>query len=292
MIKIRTYIELCKVTLSFFSALSAATGFMLAGTRLTVDLAITVAGVFLLACGCCAFNQYQERDTDALMERTKGRPLPGGRILPFQAMFFSIVLITSGLLALIFTESLSAFLLGCCAVILYNGVYTYLKRKTAFASVPCAIIGALPPAIGWFAAGGMFPDRKILAVCLLFYIWQITHFWLLFLSHGEDYEKAGFPSLTRVFKTKQLERIVFMWMTSTSVASMLALFYGLITSDTTSFLLIPIALWLAIIGIQLLKGHGKTVTYQSAFARMNIYILLVMLLLSVDRIKFFKAYFV
>ncbi|MBI5057361.1 MAG: protoheme IX farnesyltransferase [Nitrospirae bacterium] len=282
---IRTSLELCKITLSFFSALSAATGFILAGTNSTFQIIFTVAGVFFLACGSCALNQYQERRTDALMDRTKNRPIPSGRMKPLHALFFSLILLLAGFLILGFTGSLPAFLLGGCAVVLYNGVYTYLKRKTAFASVPCAVIGAIPPAIGWFAASGKFPDHHILAVCFLFYIWQITHFWLLFLSHGSDYEKAGLPSLTKLFAGRQLERIVFIWLFATAVATLLTSLYGLFTSRAVNLLLFAVTIWLIWNGVKLVsRKNENTFVYRSAFNKMNTYILFVMSLLSVDRV--------
>jgi len=282
--QIKAYLELCKINLSLFSALSAVTGFMLARHSLSADIFITAAGVFFLACGACALNQYQERSTDALMDRTKKRPLPSGRIKPLYALYFAIAILSSGFLIIAFTGSIPVFFLSVSAVVLYNGVYTYLKQRTAFASVPCAVIGALPPAIGWFAGGGEFPNQKILALCSLFYIWQLAHFWLLFLSHGADYKKAGLPSLTDVFSQKQLERIVFMWILSTAVACMLTPLYGLITTRIADLLLILVTVWLLWNEVKLIREKGNKFTYQFAFNRLNIYILLVMSLLSMDMV--------
>jgi len=282
---LKPYLELCRITLSLFSALSSVTGYILAGSGVTLRTAsAATTGVFLLACGASALNQYQERRTDALMERTKGRPLPSGRTTPVHALYFSLLLLCAGMSALILSDSLAAMLLGACAVILYNGLYTYLKRKTAFASVPCAVIGALPPAIGWVAAGGKFPDHRLTAVCFLFFIWQITHFWLVFLTHGRDYEKAGLPSLTRVFEGRQLERIAFVWFLSTTVGTLLTPFYGLTTSHAVNYLLCVVAMWHMLNGMKFLRGTGDIFVYRFAFSRMNAYILFVMFLLSADRI--------
>jgi protoheme IX farnesyltransferase len=256
---------------------------MLARPSLSADIFIVAAGVFFLACGACALNQYQERRTDALMDRTKKRPVPSGRIKPIYALYFSIAVLSSGFLIIAFTGSLPAFCISVSAVVLYNGVYTSLKKRTAFASVPCAVIGALPPAIGWFAGGGEFPCRKILALCSLFYIWQLAHFWLLFLSHGADYKKAGLPSLINVFSQKQLVRIVFVWILATAVSCLLTPLYGLITSFNLSALLFFITMWLIWIGIRLRIEGENRFSYHAVFNKMNIYILLVMLLMDVDR---------
>jgi protoheme IX farnesyltransferase len=284
MSQVKQYLKLCKINLSLFSALSAATGYMLVRSALTIEIVSTSAGVFLLACGSCALNQYQERRIDALMERTKNRPIPSGRIKPLHALYFSFILLISGVIILFLTGSLAALLLGVCAVLLYNGVYTPLKKKTAFASVPCAVIGSIPPAIGWTAGGGRLPDHQILAVCFLFYIWQITHFLLLFLSHGDDYRKAGLPSLTDVFSQKQLVRIVFVWIFATAVTCMMTPLYGLMTSGIADLILIAVTGWLLWNGVELIRGRGNKFTYHFAFNRMNIYILLVMLLLDINRV--------
>jgi len=218
------------------------------------------------------------------MERTMNRPIPSGNIKPLHALYFSLNLLMLGFLMLLTTGSRTSFLLGVCAVLLYNGVYTYLKKKTAFASAPCAVIGAIPPAIGWAAAGGRFPDERISAVCFLFYIWQITHFWILFLSYGDDYKEAGFPSLTDVFSQKQLVRIAFIWIFATAVAFMLTPLYGLMTSGIADLLLVPVTVWLLWNGLKLIRGTGSKFNYLFAFNRMNIYILLVMSLLNMDRV--------
>jgi protoheme IX farnesyltransferase len=282
--KIKPYVELCKINLSFFSAFSAATGYILADSGSAGLFAFTVTGVLFLACGASALNQYQERRIDALMERTKDRPLPSGRLKPLHALCFSLLLLTAGSLILMLSRSFFAVLLGACSVFLYNGIYTHLKKITVFASVPCAVIGAVPPVIGWFAAGGTFPDPQILSVCLLFYMWQISHFWLLYLSYGDDYEKAGLPSLKKLFTVDQIVRIVCVWILATAVAFLLTPLYGLMTSRTAVFLLVPITIWIFLNGIKLARQSRGLPSYYFAFRRMNIYILFIMILINADRL--------
>ncbi|MBI4697697.1 MAG: protoheme IX farnesyltransferase [Nitrospirae bacterium] len=281
---IKTYLELCRLKLSSFSALSAVTGFMLAAPGLTAKMLHMSAGVYLLACGSSALNQFQERQTDALMQRTKHRPIPSGRIKPLNALFFSFGLLLTGSAELALTDNPYGLLLGLFAVILYNCVYTYLKRRTAFASVPCAVIGALPPAIGWTEGGGQFADPRLWAACFLFYTWQITHFWLLFLSNGSDYEKAGFPSVTSLFADRQLERIVFIWILATASMCLMTPLYGLVKLNAVSILLIAVTLWLIGNGVKLLRRTGRDLSYGSAFNRLNAYILFIMFLFSADKL--------
>ena len=114
-----------------------------------------------------------------------------------------------GFLVLLLGANLTAALLGMLAVGWYNGIYTPLKRITAFAVVPGAIVGALPPAIGWVAGGQSLGDMRLLALGFFFFMWQIPHFWILTVRCGSDYQAARIPSLTAIFSSAQLARITF-----------------------------------------------------------------------------------
>ena len=89
-----------------------------------------------------------------------------------------------------------AALLGLITVVWYNGIYTPLKRVTAFAAIPGGVVGAIPPVIGWVSGGGDPTDARIIVVAFFFFVWQVPHFWLLLMRIGGDYERAGLPSLT------------------------------------------------------------------------------------------------
>jgi protoheme IX farnesyltransferase len=280
----RTYLELCKLNLSAFSAFSAATGFIVARSGLGSEIIYPLIAVFILAAGACALNQYQERYTDALMDRTKKRPLPDGRIDQRSALYFSLFVILSGLLILFIFCSRQSLALGFGAVLLYNGAYTQLKKKTAFAAIPGALIGALPPAIGWIEGGGGFPDRQVIALCFFFLIWQVTHFWLLFLSFGKDYEKTGLPCLTNLLGESQMKRIAFVWVFATAVSCIVIPLFGIIVSGTVSVLIIITAAWLIQGSLKLFRTHNKDLVTKYLLGGFNRYILLIMLLISIDRI--------
>jgi len=205
------FLELGKVRITFFVAISTSVGFLLYSGNINVGMILPTLGVFLLACGSSALNHYQEKDKDALMDRTKGRPIPSGRISPNGALVYAFVLIVISSLIIFYSANLTALVLGWINLIWYNIIYTPLKRINSLAVIPGSIIGALPPVIGWTAAGGYLYDPKILAVALFFFIWQIPHFWLLLMIYGKDYEKAGFPTLTKIFNNRQLSRITFIW---------------------------------------------------------------------------------
>jgi protoheme IX farnesyltransferase len=285
------YRELCKVRISLFSACSALTGFLLAAHEFRPEALVLVTGVFLLACGSSALNQYQERKTDALMPRTEGRPIPSGRIEPFPALLFSIMLISLGSLTLLLTGRVIAPLLGLLAVLWYNGLYTYLKRRSAFALVPGSLVGTIPPALGWVTAGGTFSDPGLIALCFFFFLWQVPHFWLLILRYGKEYEHAGLPSLSTVFSRTQLVRIIFIWIFATAVSSLFLSINGMVLTPLINYSLFGVSLWLIAISLRLLGGGGSasstyasTSPYAFTFRRINVYMFLVMTLLSVDKL--------
>lgn len=134
--KILILAELIKFRITFFVAFSTSAGFILYSRELSGGIVTSSIGVFLLACASSAINHFQERKLDALMNRTKNRPLPSGKISEKQAVIIISVLLLSGFSVLyIFANVLSVFL-GLLAVIWYNVIYTPLKRKTALAVVP------------------------------------------------------------------------------------------------------------------------------------------------------------
>jgi len=279
--KVRAYDELCKMRISLFSAFSAATGFLLVSSLSSGAILPLVLGVFFLACGACALNEYQERDIDARMPRTRNRPVPSGRISPFHALSLSLTFIALGSVTLLNAGSIPAALMGLVAVVWYNGVYTPLKRKTAFALIPGSLVGMIPPAMGWVAGGGVLSDQGLRALCFFFFMWQVPHFWLLLLDHGEEYVRAGLPSLTGIFTRAQLSRIIFAWILAAAVSCLFLPVTGMIRTPLVALLLSGASFWLMAQGIRLLRA--KETASSVPFRRINIYMLFVMTLLSVDR---------
>jgi protoheme IX farnesyltransferase len=154
------------------------------------------------------------------MARTAVRPIPSGRVSRRGAAVFATLLLVAGT-ALLWSVSTSAALLGLVAAAIYNLVYTPLKRVTPFAALPGALIGALPPAMGWTAAGGYLQDPSIHLVAFFFFLWQIPHFWLLLLFYGQDYRDGGMPSLLDRFDRGQVLRLTFLWLAAVCAAALL-----------------------------------------------------------------------
>ena len=276
------YLELCKPVIAALAALSAAAGFLLASARPDLSLAGVTAGVFLVACGSCSLNHYMERDVDSLMDRTRGRPLPSRRIRPRHALFFSLALLFSGTGVLASLNHPAAAVLGALAVAWYNGLYTYLKRKTAFAVLPGALTGAIPPAIGWVAGGGLFPGPALVLVCSLLFVWQVPHTLMFMLHYGGEYERAGLPSLTALFSVSQLLRITFVWTCAAAAGCFFIVSSGMIRSGAVNLSLLAASAWLIADGIRLLRGGIPA--YPPAFRRINVYMVSVLSLVSIDKV--------
>jgi protoheme IX farnesyltransferase len=277
-------LQLGKIKISFLATLSTAAGYLLATGMITPRIVVPSVAVFLLACGSCALNQYQERETDRWMERTKSRPIPSGKLSPETAFWISIGLILSGSLILFCGAGGPGFALGVLAVLWYNGIYTSLKHETAFAAIPGALVGAIPPVLGWVTGGGEILDLRIAGIALFFFIWQIPHFWLLLLDCSKDYERAGFPSITKIFSTKQIKRIIFTWLLATGVSSLIIPLSGLLNYFFCYLLLVAAACWLFWSAIIFLSSHDNKGLLRTTFMKLNIYAVLVISLLSLDRL--------
>ena len=279
---IRAFAALTKLPISALSTLSAAAGHIAFVRGLHWGILPASGGVLLVALAACALNEWQERDLDARMERTRRRPLPSGALGPGTALVIAAVLALSGLGLLWVLFKPAAAGLALLALAWYNGLYTPLKRITAFAVLPGSIIGALPPAIGWAAAGGDPLDPHVLVLSFFFFIWQVPHFWLLVAVHGEDYERAGFPSLTRIFTARQLSRLIFIWMLFAGGSALLLPVYGLTVSPWVSMGLLAAGVWIALCGGMLLRAGGDRKSFRVAFRWINLHALLVMALLALD----------
>ncbi len=178
--------------------LTSGVGFFL-GSGDVIDarrLLHALIGIALIASGTNGLNQLVERDYDALMHRTRDRPLPAGRMTPLQAALFA------GIASLLGTAYLALFVNPLTAAVVavtllsYLLVYTPLKRRTSFNTLVGAVPGALPIVAGWTAAGGAL-DGRALALFGVLYFWQIPHFLALAYLYREDYLRAGFVMLGR-----------------------------------------------------------------------------------------------
>lgn len=281
---INLFLELAKIRITFFVAVSTSIGFILASGDLITGMFLPTFGVFLLASGSSALNHYQESEFDALMNRTKNRPIPSGEVTSFSALIFAVILISTGSSVIYFSSNVTALLLGIVALIWYNFIYTPLKRVNSLAVVPGSVIGAIPPMIGWAATGRSITEPEILALALFFFIWQIPHFWLLLLIYGEDYERAGYPSLTQVFNKAQLSRITFIWILALAISSLLIPLFNIASNVFTVIILIFAGGYLTYTSRIILTKFSSVLVLRKSFMLINIYVLFVVLLLTIDKL--------
>ena len=190
--RVAAYSELTKPRITFLIVLTAAAGFAL-GTRGRIDylqMVSAMVGIGLLSSGIATLNQYLERDLDALMRRTADRPLPSGKLLPWEALLFgSGLTVLAEVYLAVLVNPLTA-LLGLTVIAGYLFGYTPLKTKTSLSTLVGAFPGAVPPLIGWTAARGELSLEAWVLFAILF-LWQFPHFLAIAWMYREDYARAG-----------------------------------------------------------------------------------------------------
>jgi len=245
----------------------------------------TYLGVLLIAAGSSAFNQIQERKYDSAMQRTHKRPLPAGKVSYINAIIWALFLSVSGFFILWHFTTITAAIIAGITLVWYNLLYTPLKRITPWAIIPGAFVGALPPAIGWTAAGGNIFDQKIIFISFFFFMGQIPHFWLILLKHGKDYQRAGFPTITGIFSNIQISRLTFTWTAATAVTAIYLAVFGIIRSDLFATIMVVISVILMIL-FAFWPGFKNPSHVNRAFIIMNTYFLLAMLILIGDAVLY------
>ncbi len=190
------FIALAKLRLNLLVVASTLAGYVMGrgDTSDVVRLLCTLAGTGLVAGGASAFNQVLERRPDALMRRTRLRPLPDGRLLPREALVFATLTSVAGLVILAAGANLLSAVVALATLITYAAIYTPLKLRSSLATVIGAIPGALPPVIGWAAARGDLSQGAWVLFGILL-LWQLPHFLAIACIYREDYARAGFPML-------------------------------------------------------------------------------------------------
>lgn len=281
---LKIFFELIKIRITSFVALTTAFGYIALDGKFDLTMLYAVAGILFLAFGSASLNHFQERKFDSLMERTKNRPLPSHQISEKAVLLLSVILIFAGSIILGYLVNSLALGLALLNLFWYNVVYTLLKRKTAFAIIPGSLVGAIPPAVGWVAAGGYILDPQIIIISFFFFIWQIPHFWLLLLVFDDDYRKAGFPTLTTLFEKYQLSRITFMWILATAVTGLLIPLYGLVTEFWINLCLFFCSVWLTWLAFRLLTEREGNNVFRFTFRYINFFVLAVVFLISIDKL--------
>jgi heme o synthase len=189
--------ELVKARLTLLVLITTAVGFYL-GSEAPIDymaLFHVVFGTAAAAAGAAALNQWWERSADALMRRTKMRPIPAGRMRPPQALALGAVLSVFGVGYLALVCNLLSAALTAITIAIYIFAYTPLKRASTANTAVGAIPGAIPPMIGWAAARGSIGAGAWSLFAIVF-LWQLPHFFAIAWMYREDYSRAGFRMIS------------------------------------------------------------------------------------------------
>ncbi len=276
---------LAKVPLCLLISCSTVFGYVLADPVIALGTFFTGFGVFILATGAATLNSLQEYRLDGELERTRNRPLPKGLIKPYEAGIQALVLLIAGLIILfVATKTLLPVLSAAFAVALYNGVYTPLKKKSILAIIPGGICGAIPPYIGWLGGGGEVVCYTAALLIVLFFLWQVPHFWLVLLTFKRDYKKSSFPNFLTQFREDSLKRFFVTW-----IGALVLVMFMFLTLpfplDLSFRILIIVNGCLLFIAFVYSLAIRKSCNYRVLFLGLNFALFLHMMVLGIGRVS-------
>ncbi len=232
-------LELTKYRLSISVLFSSIAGYLIAINTFSIEtFMLLISGGFFLIGASNGFNQVIEKDTDALMDRTKNRPIPSGRIGAKSATFICLAMILIGIILLYLINLRTAFF-GLISALIYIFLYTPLKSRTPLCVFFGAIPGAIPFMLGWVAATNKFGIEPGVLFMIQFF-WQFPHFWSIGWLSDDDYKKAGLKMLPTGKKDKSTAFQIVFYTIWTILVSLIPLsgFSGSFTISNISGLLI------------------------------------------------------
>lgn len=273
--------ELLKCRLSAAVTFSAITGYFIFKSEPGSDLIFLTLGLFLTAGGSAALNQFTEGSLDGLMERTKRRPVPSSIFSKGRALTISLISISAGL-SLLLINGFFPLLLGLINIILYNLIYTKLKKISPLALIPGSLVGAIPPLIGYTSAGGTNPDAGILIFSGFMFLWQIPHFWLIGLRYSADYRRAGFR-FNDLFRNKaQTKAVVFIWILFSTILLGVISLTGLLFERPLYFMIIPLNILFIMLFYASLFGSENERNTKAAFILINSFSIMMMVFFIIN----------
>ncbi|MFM2266545.1 MAG: Protoheme farnesyltransferase 2 [Bacteroidota bacterium] len=248
--------DITKAGLAISVVFSSVAGYLLGVNNLqelqASTLVILVFGGYCMVGASNAFNQVIEKDLDALMDRTKNRPVASGRMKPNHALLLASLLTLIGLVLLYLINPKSA-MFGAISIFLYTSLYTPLKTVTPLAVFVGAFPGAIPFMLGWVAATGHF-GIEAGTLFLIQFFWQFPHFWAIGWFLFEDYEKAGFYMLPSGKKdtSTALQTILYTcWLIIASLLPVLGLTGQFFITPITAVFVFLLGIWMLYFAIQL-----------------------------------------
>jgi len=280
------FAELGKPRVVVMVLLTTFVGFYLGSQGLTDYLRLlpTLIGTALAAAGTLALNQYIERDVDAKMHRTRQRPLPDGRLQPYDALAFGVVTTLVGLVYLALAVNTLSAAVTAFTTISYLLFYTPLKRRTPLCSIVGAVPGALPPLTGWTAARGAFGVEAWILFAILF-LWQLPHSLAIARLYRDDYARAGIRLLPVVEPdSKSTGRQIVVNCLALLVVGLLPTLVGLAGPVYFVAALIFGALFLGY-GVAFALARTVTAARQLLFASL-LYLPATLLMMALDKVSF------
>jgi len=239
--------EITKARLAISVVFSSIAGYLLAPVSINpVSLLLLAFGGYCMVGASNAYNQIIEKDLDALMSRTKNRPIPAGRMTVNRALTIAVVLTILGIVSLYYLNAKTA-MFGAICIFLYTSVYTPLKTITPLAVFVGAFPGAIPFMLGWVAATNEFGIEPVTLFMIQFF-WQFPHFWALGWMLDDDYKRGGFKMLPTGKKDTSTALQIVMYTIWMIVISVIPAFG--ITGDLT--LSIPAAIIVFLLGMVML----------------------------------------
>ncbi len=273
-----------KMGLSISVVFSSVAGYLLAAETIHFPtlLLLAIGGYFMVGASN-VFNQIIERDLDALMDRTKNRPIPAGRMTLNYAFVLAILLTVAGL-SILYSINARTAMFGAISICLYTSAYTPLKTKTPLSVFVGAIPGAIPFMLGWVAATGKFGIEPGVLFMLQFF-WQFPHFWAIGWFLHEDYQKAGFNMLPTGKRDKgtALQAIIYIvWTILISIIPVFGFTGQLQLSIVATVLVFACGIWFLYFGFQLFKNQTDKAARQLMLASV-VYITLIQIIYISDK---------
>ncbi len=209
---VRDWIALLKPRVMSLVVFTGLVGMLIAPGHLHPVLGFTAVLCVTVGAGACgAINMWYDRDIDAVMRRTRSRPIPQGRIAPGEALGFGVVLAVASVLLMYLAVNVAAASVLALSILFYVFVYTvWLKRRTPQNIVIGGAAGAFPPVIGWAAVTGSIDLMPLILFAIVFF-WTPPHFWSLALWANDDYQRAGVPMLPVVAGAKETRRQIVIY---------------------------------------------------------------------------------
>ncbi len=281
--KCNDYAQLVKVRLNLTVVFSAVIGYLLAAGSFADWWSIFCIGLagFLITGAANAINQILEKEFDALMKRTKNRPLAAGRMEVGEAVLIVGVFAVVGIALLAWQFNTLAAVVGAISMLIYGFIYTPLKRISPIAILVGAIPGALPPLIGWLAYAGMFTYEAYLLFGIQF-LWQFPHFWAIGWLGAEEYDKAGFKLMpTPETKNRAMALQIIFYIVILLIVSLLPTALGMLgnISGVTAFVL---GLFFLYYGWNLLQKCDNKAALKLMFASI-IYLPVLQIMMVIDK---------